>query len=82
MLAFGATSIPGRNDLAMRRIETLLVAPFKRNVAGDELAALEDEDLIGKHVNVENPAAFLRGNYLKTLGSYTWREPGTALATL
>jgi dihydroorotate dehydrogenase (fumarate) len=33
-------------------------------------------------VNIENPAAFLRGNYLKTLGSYTWREPGTALATL
>ena len=31
-------------------------------------------------VNIENPAAFLRGNYLKTLGSYTWREPGTELA--
>jgi dihydroorotate dehydrogenase (fumarate) len=30
-------------------------------------------------VNIENPSAFLRGNYLKTLGSYTWREPGTAL---
>jgi len=30
-------------------------------------------------VNIENPAAFLRGNYLKMLGSYTWREPGTAL---
>ncbi len=30
-------------------------------------------------VNIENPAAFLRGNYLKTLGSYTWREPGTAM---
>jgi dihydroorotate dehydrogenase (fumarate) len=30
-------------------------------------------------VNIENPAAFLRGNYLKTLGSYSWREPGTAL---
>ena len=27
-------------------------------------------------VNIENPAAFLRGNYLKMLGSYTWREPG------
>jgi len=32
-------------------------------------------------VNIENPAAFLRGNYLKMLGSYTWREPGTALTT-
>jgi dihydroorotate dehydrogenase (fumarate) len=32
-------------------------------------------------VNVENPAAFLRGNYIKMLGSYTWREPGTALTT-
>jgi dihydroorotate dehydrogenase (fumarate) len=30
-------------------------------------------------VNIENPAAFLRGNYLKTLGSYSWREPGTAM---
>ena len=30
-------------------------------------------------VNIENPKAFLRGNYLKMLGSYTWREPGTAL---
>lgn len=31
-------------------------------------------------VNIENPTAFLRGNYLKMLGSYTWREPGTALS--
>jgi dihydroorotate dehydrogenase (fumarate) len=31
-------------------------------------------------VNIENPSAFLRGNYLKTLGSYTWREPGTEMA--
>jgi dihydroorotate dehydrogenase (fumarate) len=30
-------------------------------------------------VNIENPNAFLRGNYLKTLGSYTWRDSGTAL---
>jgi dihydroorotate dehydrogenase (fumarate) len=32
-------------------------------------------------VNIQSPAGFLRGNYLKTLGSYTWREPGTALTT-
>ena len=32
-------------------------------------------------VNVEDPTAFLRGNYLKMLGSYSWREPGTALTT-
>ena len=32
-------------------------------------------------VNIESPAAFLRGNYLKMLGSYTWREPGRALTT-
>ncbi len=32
-------------------------------------------------VNIENPSAFLRGNYLKMLSSYTWREPGTALTT-
>ena len=31
-------------------------------------------------VNIENPSAFLRGNYLKTLGSYTWREPGAEVA--
>lgn len=30
-------------------------------------------------LNVENPTAFLRGNYLKMLGSYTWREGGAAL---
>jgi dihydroorotate dehydrogenase (fumarate) len=32
-------------------------------------------------VNVDNPTAFLRGNYLKMLGSYAWREPGAALST-
>ena len=33
-------------------------------------------------VNVEDPRAFLRGNYLTMLGSYTWRDSGTALTTL
>src|SRR5271157_4295654 len=32
-------------------------------------------------VNVENPNMFCRGNYLKMLGSYTWREPGAALTS-
>ena len=32
-------------------------------------------------VYVEDPRAFLRGNYLKMLGSYTWRDSGTALTT-
>jgi dihydroorotate dehydrogenase (fumarate) len=32
-------------------------------------------------VNIEDPRAFLRGNYLKMLGSYTWRDSGTALST-
>jgi dihydroorotate dehydrogenase (fumarate) len=32
-------------------------------------------------VNIEDPRAFLRGNYLKMLGSYTWRDSGTALTT-
>lgn len=32
-------------------------------------------------VNIEDPAAFLCGNYLKMLSSYTCREPGTALTT-
>jgi len=32
-------------------------------------------------VNVQDPRAFLRGNYLKMLGSYTWRDSGSALTT-
>jgi dihydroorotate dehydrogenase (fumarate) len=32
-------------------------------------------------VNVEDPTAFLRGNYLKMLGSYTFGDTGTALPT-
>jgi len=32
-------------------------------------------------VNVEDPSAFLRGNYLKMLGSYTFGDTGTALPT-
>jgi len=32
-------------------------------------------------VNVEDPTAFLRGNYLKMLGSYRFGEAGTALPT-
>jgi len=32
-------------------------------------------------VNVEDPTAFLRGNYLKMLGSYSFGETGTALPT-
>lgn len=32
-------------------------------------------------VNIEDPTAFLRGNYLKMLGSYKFGETGTALPT-
>jgi dihydroorotate dehydrogenase (fumarate) len=32
-------------------------------------------------VNVENPTAFLRGNYLKMLGSYKFGDAGSALPT-
>ncbi len=32
-------------------------------------------------VNIQDPRAFLRGNYLKMLGSYTWRDSGSALTT-
>ena len=32
-------------------------------------------------VNIEDPRSFLRGNYLKMLGSYTWRDSGSALTT-
>ena len=32
-------------------------------------------------VNIENPTAFLRGNYLKMLGSYKFGDTGSALPT-
>jgi dihydroorotate dehydrogenase (fumarate) len=32
-------------------------------------------------VNVEDPTAFMRGNYLKMLGSYSFGDTGTALPT-
>jgi len=32
-------------------------------------------------VNIENPTAFMRGNYLKMLGSYNFGDAGSALPT-
>ena len=32
-------------------------------------------------VNIEDPTAFLRGNYLKMLGSYKFGDAGSALPT-
>ena len=41
----------------MGGIETPLVAPLERRVTGNESAGLEDADLIGKNMNVEDAAA-------------------------
>jgi hypothetical protein len=38
-------------------VETPLVAPLERRVAGDEGAGLEDADFIGENTNVEDAAA-------------------------
>ena len=46
-----------RQGLAVGGVETSLVAPLERRVAGDEIAGLEDADLVGKDMNVEDAAA-------------------------
>jgi hypothetical protein len=46
-----------RQGLAMGRVETPLVVPLKRHMTGNENAGLEDADLIGKNMNVEDAAA-------------------------
>ncbi len=38
------------------RVETPLVAPLERHMTGKENAGLEDPDLIGKNMNVEDAA--------------------------
>ena len=66
----------------MGGVETSLVAPLERRVAGDEIAGLEDADLVGKDMNVEDAAARLSSDarcntpadlisawLIKTLGS-------------
>ena len=35
----------------------------------------------GMSLNIENSTAFLRGNYLKMLGSYKFGDAGSALPT-
>jgi hypothetical protein len=35
----------------------------------------------GMSLNIENPTAFLRGNYLNMLGSYKFGDAGSALPT-
>ena len=48
--------MPRLQDFAMRRIEVLLVAAFQRNMSGDERAILEDANLVGEYVNIEDTA--------------------------
>ena len=40
----------------MCRVEVLLVAAFERNMGGDEHAVLEDANLVGEYVNIEDTA--------------------------
>ena len=40
----------------MCRVEVFLVAAFERSMGGDERAVLEDADLVGEYVNIEDPA--------------------------
>ena len=40
----------------MRRVEVLLVAAFERNMGGDQRAVLEDANLVGEYVNIEDTA--------------------------
>jgi len=57
----------------------VVLAGIERWMEEHEYATIRQMRGCMSMVNVENPTAFLRGNYLKMLGSYTWREPGTAL---
>ena len=40
----------------MCRVEVFLVAAFEWSMGGDERAVLEDADLVGEYVNIEDPA--------------------------
>ena len=40
----------------MCRVEVLLIAAFERNMAGDEHAVLEDANLVGEDVHIEDTA--------------------------
>ena len=53
--------------LAMGRIEMLLVAALERRMTGNENAALEDADFIGKGMNVNDAAACRSGTRLSSL---------------
>ena len=57
----------------------VVLAGIERWMEEHEYATIRQMRGCMSMVNVENPTAFLRGNYLKMLGSYTWREPGSAL---
>src|SRR6185295_5791486 len=47
----------GCKALRMRWVEVLLVAAFEWNMGGDERAVLEDANLVGEYVNIEDTAA-------------------------
>ena len=46
-----------RQDFAMGRVKAPLIAAFDWSMACDQRSVLEDADLVGKYVNIENPAA-------------------------
>jgi hypothetical protein len=56
-LALARRSQRRRQELAMGRIEAPLVAAIERRMTGNENAGLEDANLIGKNMNVNDAAA-------------------------
>ncbi len=59
----------------------VVLAGMERWMEEHEYASIKQMRGSMSMVNVEDPRAFLRGNYLKMLGSYTWRDSGSALTT-
>ena len=56
-LAIALASARWRQDLAMLGVDVFLIAAFERNMGRDEHAVLEDANLVGEDVNVEDAAA-------------------------
>src|SRR5215475_4918467 len=52
-LTTGPSSVDGRQDFAMCRVKTPLIAAFEGSMGGDKHAIFEDADLVGEYVNIE-----------------------------
>ena len=47
---------PGQGTLAMGRVDPVLPAPFQDGMDGDQPALIEDADLVGKLMDLDDPA--------------------------